>query len=374
MSLRPQRREWKEGRSLVLVCGVLLILRYWDQVTFPWTLWCPWFGYVLLSLSWGGVHWRYNIQDPLQMLAPLIVGLVASFSIRTEAQLERLMRAFTHCLWFIAAVFVFFWYGPGAPYQGVGQGYCVRPAAMTVSFIGCLYVARLRKGTYQTVLTWAACLAIAVLSGSRMATLVLLVVWLIAPSYRRVTSRIVVSAVICLLGLALFYSPLVQDRFFPEGHGTLKRIGQGDFSGSGRFDMWPVVWDEAQRHIAFGAGAGEVGRFMPKARLFNPEGTPLNDYLRVVFDYGVAGIVILVSTLLLQMYVLVRAMLMKGAVARWALSAAYLGLAALLLFALAGKKTGKGPRCRRRLSLPHPCRTAVRRNHWTGSPAGARWE
>lgn len=317
--------------SCVLAVGVLLILKYPKAIAFPWKLWCPWFGYVLLSLTWGGIHWRHNLQDPAQMISPVIVGMVASFAIRTEAQLERLMRGFIHCLLFVAAAFVFFWYGPGAPYQEFGRGYSARPAAVTVAFIACLFVGRMHK-CRLSALGWAACLAIAILSGSRTATLVVLILWLVTPLYHRLQSRLLVSGVMCVAALALFYSPIFQERFFSSGHGTLEQVMHGEFSGSGRFEaLWPVVWQEAQKNKVFGAGAGEVGRFVEKSDL--PDSTPLNGYLDVIFDYGAVGLVIVICTVWKQMHLLHKLVRTRDSGVTWALTAAYLGFVALLVFA-----------------------------------------
>jgi hypothetical protein len=320
--------------SFVLVVGFLMILQHRKPIAFPWKLWCPWLSYVLLSLTWGGIHWRFNLQDPAQMISPLVVGIVASYAIRTEGQLERLMRGFVHCLLFVTVVFIFFWYGPGAPYQEDGQGYCVRPAAMTVALIGCLFVGSARRNAFLSFLGWAVCLAVTFLSGSRTATLVLMVLWLVNPLYRLIKTRLLVSGAMCLLGLALFYSPIFQERFFPsDQHGDLKQVIQGDYDGSGRFEAWPVVWKEAQEHIAFGAGAGEVGRFAARARLHSAATRPLNDYLRVVFEYGAFGLLILICTTLGQMHILHKIVRTKDSAATWASVTGYLGFIAFLIFA-----------------------------------------
>jgi hypothetical protein len=320
--------------SFVLIVGFLMILQHRKPIPFPCKLWGPWLSYVCLSLTWGGIHWRFNLQDPAQMISPLVVGIVASYAVRTESQLERLMRGFVHCLLFVALVFIFFWYGPGAPYQEDGHGYCVRPAAMTVAFIGCLFVGRARRNAFLSFLGWAACVAIAFLSGSRTATLVLLVLWLLTPLYYTIKSRLLVSGVMCVLALALFYSPIFQERFFPsEQHGDFNQVLQGDYDGSGRFEAWPVVWREAQDHIVFGAGAGEVGRFALKAHLHSAVLRPLNDYLRVVFEYGAFGLLVLIGTVLRQMNVLHRILRRNDSAAAWASAAAYLGFIAFLIFA-----------------------------------------
>jgi len=317
--------------AFMLAVGLLLIALNRQPISFPWKLWCPWFGYVFLSLTWGGIRWRYSLQDPAQMIAPLVVGMVASFAIRTEFQLESLMRGFKRCLLFVALVFAAFWYGPGAPYQEFGRGYSVRPAAVTLAFIGCLFVGRMHRSAVGSALGWAACSAIAILSGSRTATLVILVLWLVTPLYRRLTSRMLLSAVMCLAALGLFYSPIFQDRFFQSGHGTITELIHGDFSGSGRFEaLWPAVWEAAQEKLVFGAGAGEAGRFAENNGL--PDPTPLSGYLDVIFDYGLVGLLILICIVLKQMHVLHK-LLRRDSPVTWALAAAYLGFFALLIFA-----------------------------------------
>ena len=317
--------------SFMLVVGVLLILQRRKAIAFPWKVWCPWFGYVLLSLIWGGIHGLHSLQDPAQMIAPLVVGMVASYAVQTESQLERLMRGFIHCLLFVAAVFVFFWYGPGSPYQAPGSGYSARPAAMTVAFIACLFVSRAQKNAVRSALGWTACLAITFFSGSRMATMVVLILWSASPLYRRLRSRILVSAVMCVAGLAIFYSPVFQERFFASEQGSLQQVLEGDYSGSGRFELWPIAWEEAQKNLVFGAGAGEAESFAAKARLSEP--TPLNDYLQVILEYGAMGLLIFICTVVKQIHILHKLIRTSNIAVVWASGAACLGFIALLIFA-----------------------------------------
>ena len=148
----------------VLYLGFLLILQHRGSIPFQWKIWLPWFGYVFLSIAWGGFHVRYNLQFPLQMITPLIVGIVSSFSILKETQFIQLNRGFLYAFLFIATVFVYFFYGPGAQYQRFGFGYSVRPSAMLCCIIGCLCVAGTPRNGFLGVLGWAACLTITVFS------------------------------------------------------------------------------------------------------------------------------------------------------------------------------------------------------------------
>ncbi len=327
--------------AAVLLAGILLILQHRGPIPFPWRIWAPWFAYVWLAAAWSGTHGRHSLQDPLQMMTPLVVGIVASFTVREERQLERLFRGFVFCLFFIAAAFAFFYFGPGAVLQKEGTGYCARPAAMTVALVGAMFLARVRRRPFQAFLGWAACFAIGVLSESRMATGVLLALLVLWPDYRTVLPRLAAAGMVVAAGIALFYSPIFQQRFFTTegerqyaGKGTLSQVLHGDFSGSGRFDVWPLVWNEARdQHLLFGAGTGSIGPFADRAfgKTFS---TPLNDYLRILFEFGLLGLVLFAGAAALQLRAIVRRR--RGAEARqhWELLAAHLGFLSLFLFAI----------------------------------------
>lgn len=312
-----------------LALGALLILYHKERLVFPFKVWLPWFAYVFLSIAWGGIHGRHNVQDPLQMITPLVVGIVASFSIRNKHQVTQLIWGFAACLMFIGAVFVFFQYGPGAPYQKGDFGYNYRPAAMTVCLLGCLFVARMLSSPFRSLLGWSACLAIATFSGSRMAMFILLIIPFALPVYRRTSTRILVLAVMCALAVSVFYSPIFQARSFgPEG-GGLRDLFTGNFNTAGRFEGWPLIWEEAKRHMIFGAGAGEsvwcVSKIWP--------GTiqPHNDYLRILFEYGIIGLVLLLGAVLSQIYSLRRMARLHAAPVGWLSTAGYLGFFAMLI-------------------------------------------
>src|SRR3989442_650682 len=82
-----------------LVAGVLLIfvekaLARENPSYFPMGFWLVWFGYLWLSLSWCEEVELRNIQDALQISMPLLVAIAGSLFVRSEAQLERLLRVF----------------------------------------------------------------------------------------------------------------------------------------------------------------------------------------------------------------------------------------------------------------------------------------
>lgn len=327
-----------------LVFGLLLIayhlaLNRETTIPFPIRIWLPWVTYIWLSLLWGGIEVRYNIQNPCQIMTPFVVGILASLYIRDEYQLSKLMKAFTFCLVFVAIVFVIFWYGPGASIQKHGMGFGPRVTGLTLVLIGGLFMSGLRENAFRSVLGWSACLTIVTLSGSRMATIALLLHWCFYPIYRRAQSRVFGIAIIVVLAVALFYSPIFQKRFFEEGSGSIKQIMEGEFSGSGRFQFWPVLWQIAQDHVVLGGGAGYSATIKGEYNIPGDYDMPSNDYLRILLDYGSIGLFLFISSIILQLYKVRRIIRTTSFKDTEAFVTAYLGLIALFIITMTENTT-----------------------------------
>ena len=82
-----------------------------------------------------------------------------------------------------------------------------------------------------------------------------------------------------VVALGLFYTPIVQKKFFESGSGHLSEAFQGDYAGAGRFEAWPAIWDEAWSHPKLGAGVGSAYDFVPL--VWEDINHVHNDYLRV---------------------------------------------------------------------------------------------
>ena len=83
------------------------------------------------------------------------------------------------------------------------------------------------------IAAWCACIVLTAATGSRMATVALLAVPLLHPLYRGLGKRIVALAIVAILGVALFRTPIIQDRLFPSGQGDLSQLFRGEISGRG---------------------------------------------------------------------------------------------------------------------------------------------
>jgi O-antigen ligase len=309
----------------LLLAGVLLLLAEkglpgGNPITFPLGPWLVWVGLLWTSLTWCERLVPHNIQDALQLSMPVLVGVVASLVVRSEDQLERLLRVFTPTLVLLSLA-------PVANRLGLvnalGLETTDRVLSLTAALVGCVFMARFPERLAGPLVGWGACILVTALTGSRMATLALLLIPILHPLYRQHLWRVGGVLTLAGLGVVLFYTPIFQERFF-DGGGTLEDVANGDFLSFGRFETWPDILDEAWRHPWLGAGVGSITTFVPT--VWDDVVHPHNDYLRVGFDVGLVGLSVFLGVLGWQLWdIQVRIRQSRGVV-RSAFAAAWLGL------------------------------------------------
>ena len=176
-------------------------------------------------------------------------------------------------------------------------------------------------------------LATVVVSGSRMVSLIVLVLLVTAPGLRLPKAGRVLLAVslVTLIGLASTTTAFQQRWFQSDEGGTLlDLVTLEDLQTSGRFEVWPVV-AEACGFTLFGHGAGAADTFSSTASVYFPE--PHNEYLRVWCDTGLIGSLLLwgfVASVALEAATALR----HRSTRPWAHRAALQMVAALVLLAM----------------------------------------
>jgi O-antigen ligase len=138
-------------------------------------------------------------------------------------------------------------------------------------------------------------LALSALTGSRTASLVILILVLVAPSLGmswRLRTAIAVAALVAF-GMALSF-PALQERWFTEGDdGSLVDVVtfNSNFDTSGRTTVWSALWTAGRARPLLGKGLGSAN--VAGAAIDEGFGQPHNEYLRVFCDTGIAGSVLL---------------------------------------------------------------------------------
>lgn len=144
------------------------------------------------------------------------------------------------------------------------------------------------RSRWYTLVVGLVALGTTVASGSRMASLVVAVLFVLAPRLRLPARVRALLAAGLVAVMALFSTSAdFQERLFVGGEGDpTGLISLGNLNTSGRSEVWPVVADSCG-FTFFGHGAGAADAFSSAANSGFPE--PHNEYLRIWCDTGLAG-------------------------------------------------------------------------------------
>lgn len=293
-------------------------------VTFPWKAWIPWLAILWLSLGWGTRFGFHRMQEAAQLSTPVFTAILCSIFVRSRRQLEVIYGS-------IIVAVVLLLIGELMRRRGwVGtleQG--SRSDALSATLCGALLFSMFPRRKMFALLGWTLALLVTGLSGSRIATATLLLVPILHPLVRPVWVRGAVLGVLMVLGIALFYSPIFQERFFYDGQGDLSDIYQGNMSDMGRFEAWPDIFRSGMQHPVLGQGVGSAFEIVP---LFWPEMHHThNGYLRVFVEVGTVGLVIFVAVMAWQFWDIRRQIRQTDGIVREAFAGALMGITLLLL-------------------------------------------
>jgi O-antigen ligase len=312
----------------VALLAVELVFHRETRIHFRWGPWAVWVGYLWLSLAWCETLDRRNLQDALQTSMPVLLGVLGSVFVRREEHLRGLLRAFAITLVPLAVVVLM----PHLVKSLATEAFLSnRSAGLLAALIAAVLIAGYPPRLLPAMLGWAACGVLIAITGSRMAGLAAMLVVAVHPWYTNRWQRFgaMLLPVVCMV--VVFNSPAFQERSFYGGSGSLSDLADGDVNTSGRFEVWPSIWEAAWKQPVLGHGIGSASAFV--ASVWPDMAHPHNDYLRVGFELGLVGLALLVSVAGWQMIDLYRKMRGTEGVLRQGLIASFLGLAVLMIVA-----------------------------------------
>lgn len=117
------------------------------------------------------------------------------------------------------------------------------------------------------------------------------------------------------------YTPF-RDRFF--GGDAAWKVGDFAISTQGRAEMWELVLSNSSKSWLFGHGVGSASQFISEYFRLNH---PHNDYLRLYFDFGVAGFCLFLAGYLALMWQVFRNARRTDHPLQWAAFIGMLGIA-----------------------------------------------
>jgi len=289
----------------LVLCGAAPLI-YRRRIHFPLLLWLPWAMWALLYLLLAEADNAF--QRTVMLLTPLVVG--AGFStLRVDARLiEKVSLWIGRFFWvFLAAAAVSTGLAAGTLHATSGFA----AGSITASLLAAWYVARYAGGDRRALLFWAVLAAVPVLATTRtgMVAVALTLPLTLAPLSMK--KRVIAVAALVVAGLLVFQSERVQNKMFYSGQGTLsdavagvaglfagEETKTGDFATSGRKSMNNALIARLDEAYWLGHGANTTEAIsLAIAGVTHPH----NDWLRLRYEYGMAGMLLFIVTVLAQM-------------------------------------------------------------------------
>jgi O-antigen ligase len=247
-------------------------------------------GYAALSLAWA-LNFNEGVATLTQFLVPALVYLLA-WRVRADAEFQAMLRR--TCLRALAIavlLVVVVQAGLNGPLD-LFLSYRPMAISLVVLFVG----ATLSSRTWGfTVLVGGTAIAVAIATGSRMASLVLLVMLLTSPSLGlRWPGRLAIAVACVLLVALISQTQAFKDRFFFNEDATLMDVVtlRDTLNTAGRRELWPRLLRECDQTAMTGLGVASstpLSGELSDRTLDHPH----NEYIRSYCDEGWIGSVLL---------------------------------------------------------------------------------
>lgn len=322
--------------AMLLLGGMLLVahvVRPSAPSYFPAAPWLAWTVLVLGSLAWvdslGGLY----VKDALQLCMPVLIGIIAGVVVRSRAQLEQLIRAFYYAvppLVILSGLWVF-GLVEHLPDDPNTLHVTIRSLSTTAVICGAVFLASSKMNFTVAWLGWAVCMAITVATGSRIASVAMLLLPIFNPITRNPLKKTAAIVTIVCIGGAAYLTPMIQQRFFQGGSGGVNQIAEGNFDDAGRFDVWPLVLEAAWERPWLGHGIGSSQFLIPE--IWRDQSHPHNDYLRIGYELGSVGLALFMLVVIWQLWSLGRQVRRTEGAVQQAFASAWLGWIAFLVIA-----------------------------------------
>jgi O-antigen ligase len=242
-------------------------------------------GYAVLSLAWTP-DLAKGVLTLMQMIVPAFAYLMAwRLADRVDEFTERIARICTVALGLVVLLGLF----GVAGIEFLSLAFRPASISLAVIFIGVTLSARSWR---WVALTGVTAILVAALTGSRAATVILLLLVLCSPSLQgRLQWRILAVGLVLVAVVAVSHTEAFKNRFFFDPNASLVDAVtlKQDLNTAGRRDVWPRIAAACSSSAAVGKGIGATALI---ATAVGNYGESHNDYLRTYCDTGFGGSVL----------------------------------------------------------------------------------
>jgi O-antigen ligase len=280
-----------------LVALAALLKTGTTAVTLPFQYWAPWVLLVLVYIGWGK---EYALQSAAQILCPLLVGAAASALRPDKNDIEGFLK-WCRVAAVVFLVIIVFLRVPMLLFGQLPETTGLAPEAMSAmlfqSLFLCSWLLRRNKTDLFLYLALAGFVVVSLVRGPVLGSLALVLLTLAPLGLGR---RIAIAVAAAVIGLVVFNMPLMQRKMFWSGHGTLADVTweNPDLRKHTRDLMWKRLWSGIEEQPWLGHGGNADATDLLAAGF--PIYLPHNDWLRILFNYGIVGCVLYAGAMILQ--------------------------------------------------------------------------
>jgi O-antigen ligase len=270
---------------LPLIISIFIILRKPSRINFPIVVWSPWICMVVFYFIDSGFSYP---QRNIMLVSPIIVGMAVSAGRIRGTQVEDFL-VLTKILSFALFLTVmiktgFIFTGILPPVTGLAT------QSITAALLCSIFAVGYSMNRKQSLFQWILAAAIPFIALTRTALAVAGLTIPLTFASLGVKKRLIFLVIVGFLSISLFYTERVQRKMFYSGSGTLQdvRLSNPDFFTTGRSRLWDLMIEEIKEKPLWGHGANASEVFVVSVT-WGILTHPHNDWLRLLYDYGVIG-------------------------------------------------------------------------------------
>jgi hypothetical protein len=268
-----------------VLAALALVFSTRGKIVFPILVWLPWLIWILLRCDFAEF---YCVQRTAMLWVGPLVGISASAVIRDQNELSWLLRSLRVIVVLSLAIYVLSVLHV-LPTGMVFSGCSLMTLCLAASLLAPYVLAGNRRDTFL----WLSCLAMCTREAWRITIGTCIMTLALTPTRQPLQKRLLAVIVTGMLGIAVLSVPQVKDKMLDySGHDSLRELARnpGDTYSSGRFFMWELYLREAWKQPLLGHGGNASQQFGVNLAGW---AHPHCDYIRVFFEYGAIGIVLL---------------------------------------------------------------------------------